>query len=89
MADSIILKIIANSNALSLSKDDNDTTATGNIYKGVELYPGDGISVGMFGMYRMTTATVPSELCLNDAIAIVTTRRICSTYSNYVTYADA
>ena len=85
--DTLIVKIIANSNALSLNNDDNDTTATGNIYKGVELYPGEGIDVGMFGMYRMTT--VPSELCLNDAIATGTTRRICSTYSNYVTYADA
>ena len=74
---------------MSLSKDDHDTTATGNIYKGVELYPGDDINVGMFGMYRMTTATVASELCLNDAITTASSRRICSTYSNYVTYADA
>ena len=39
--DTLIVKIIANSNALSLSNNDNDTTATGNIYRGVELYPGD------------------------------------------------
>ena len=90
MADSIILKIIANSNALTLKSSDNDTTATGNIYKGVELVPGSGSVAGMFGMYKMTTATVAAELCLNDAIATTaTTRRICSTYSNYVTYTDA
>ena len=70
-----------------MKSSDNDSTGTGT-YMGVELVPGSGGAAGMFGMYKMTDATVAAELCLNDAILTATTR-ICSTYSHYVTYADA
>ena len=89
--DSLILKIIANSNALSLSNDDNDTTASGNIYKGVELYPpADTSTAGMFGMVKFPTttpATTPTKdhLCLSKDGG----KRMCSTYSRYVTYKEA
>ena len=50
-ADSLILKIIANSNALTLNNDDKDSSTTaGNIYNGVELYPSTTGAVGFFGM---------------------------------------
>ena len=68
---------------MSLNINDSDTTATGNIYKGVELYPGDGINVGMFGMDK--TITAANDLCL----ATEGGERICSTYPNYVDYSDA
>ena len=69
---------------MSISNDDNDTTATGNIYKGVELYPGNGAdTVGMFGMDWATTSG--ATLCLHAAAG----KRICSTYSNYVDYTAA
>ena len=73
---------------MQLDNDDNDTTASGNIYKGVELYPGanDGSTVGMFGMDF--TAAAATDLCLHAAIA-TPGKRICSTYSNYVDYTDA
>ena len=67
-----------------MDNDDNDTTASGNIYKGVEIYPGDDSSaVGMFGMDFNAGAT--TELCLAAAAG----ERICSTYSSYVDYTDA
>ena len=85
-ADTVILKIIANSNALQLDNDDSDTTASGNIYKGVELYPGDGTVPGFFGMYKDFSTS--DDLCLHSA-ADFGGKRICSTYSNYVDYAEA
>ena len=88
VADSIILKIIANSNALTLKSSDNDSTGTGT-YMGVELVPGSGSAKGMFGMFEMVDVTAAVELCLNALNTTATTRRICSTYSNYVTYTEA
>lgn len=59
-ADTLILKIIANSNALSLNNDDKDSsTAAGNLYKGVELYPSGPSSTGAVGMFGM--AKVPDS----------------------------
>ena len=68
---------------MQLDNDDNDTTASGNIYKGVELYPGDGTDPGFFGMYKDLSTS--ADLCLGDTGG----ERICSTYSRYVDYTDA
>ena len=60
-ADSLIVKIIANSNALTLNNDDKDSSTTaGNLYKGVELYPSSdasGAAKGMFGMNVVADTT--------------------------------
>ena len=81
--DSVILKMIANSNAISL--DDVDDTGS-DVYKGVELYPGASGTSGMFGMYEEGADN--TTLCLATKAAAAG-ERICSTYSNYVTFTEA
>ena len=56
-----------------MDANDNDTTATGNIYKGIEVYP---------GLFGNTAATATAEYCQGDS------KRICSSYSRHVSYAD-
>ena len=90
-ADSLILKIIANSNALSLNNDDKDSSTTsGNIYNGVELYPSTSTAFGFFGMAKLSgTGDTQDNLCKVLKDDGTTYAAICSTYSINVTYSEA
>ena len=86
----LIFKMLANKNAITLNLNDLDTSVAveTNVYKGVELFPSIVGTPGMFGMDGLTNAFSTSELlCLADSANPVT--RICSTYSKYVSYLDA
>ena len=82
------MKILANSNALSLNSVDKDSSiiTENNVYKGVEIYPSISTNVGMFGMKAISGSPNAAELCIGD---IGDSARICSTYSNYVNYLEA
>ena len=86
----LIFKMLANKNAISLNLDDLDTSvaAETNVYKGVELFPSSDGYLGMFGMMGLINGLSTNELlCLADSTNQST--RICSTYSKYVSYLDA